>query len=225
MSDHEAGRDDAGWDEDGELRDRLRAADPAASLPPADPSRVARLLEDTMNSSTEDEVLTTESRETGTHGRSPLTWLVAAAAIVLIAGVALFGLLRHDSGNDKVPAAGGSPSVTELQAPGPASYQARCMVPTAETISRQTVAFDGTVTGIAGGLVTLRPTHFYAGEATELVKVEAPTADLRALIQAVEFEDGKRYLVSATDGEVSICGLSAPWSQRLAGLYAQAFPS
>ena len=48
---------------------------------------------------------------------------------------------------------------------------------------------------------------------------------MRALIQAVKFEDGKRYLVSATDGEVSICGLSAPWSQRLAGLYAQAFTS
>ena len=90
--------DEDGWDDDPELRDRLRAADPASSLPPADPTRVARLLEDTMNSSTEDDVLTTESRETGTHGRSPLTWLVAAAAVVLIAGVALFGFLNHDSG-------------------------------------------------------------------------------------------------------------------------------
>ena len=34
---------------DDELLARLRAADPAASLPPADPSRVARLLEDTMS--------------------------------------------------------------------------------------------------------------------------------------------------------------------------------
>lgn len=220
MSDHDAGRDD-----DPELRDRLRAADPASSLPPADPTRVTRLLEDTMNSATEDDVLTTESRETGTHDRSPLTWLVAAAAVVLIAGVALFGFLNHDSGNHKVPAAGGSPTVTELRAPGPAAYQARCMVPTAETLSRQGVAFDGTVSDIAGGLVTLKATHFYAGDPTELVKVEAPDVDMRALIQAVKFEDGKRYLVSATDGEVSICGLSAPWSQRLAGLYAQAFTS
>ena len=220
MSDH-----DAGWDDDPELRDRLRAADPASSLPPADPTRVTRLLEDTMNSSTEDDVLTTESRETGTHDRSPLTWLVAAAAVVLIAGVALFGFLNHDSGGDKAPVAGGSPTVTELRAPGPQAYQARCMVPTAETLSRQTVAFDGTVSSIAGGLVTLKPRHFYAGEATELVKVEAPDVDMRALIQAVKFEDGKRYLVSASDGEVSICGLSAPWSPRLAALYAQAFTS
>ena len=48
MSDHDAGRDD-----DPELRDRLRAADPASSLPPADPTRVARLLEDTMSSATD----------------------------------------------------------------------------------------------------------------------------------------------------------------------------
>ena len=38
---------------DDELLARLRAADPAASLPPADPDRVARLLEDTMSHDTE----------------------------------------------------------------------------------------------------------------------------------------------------------------------------
>ena len=37
------------FEEDPELLARLMAADPAAHLPPADPSRVARLLEDTMN--------------------------------------------------------------------------------------------------------------------------------------------------------------------------------
>ena len=57
--------------DDDELRARLRAADPASSLPPADPERVARLLEDVM--STE---LTTEYRETGTRNRGPLTWAV-----------------------------------------------------------------------------------------------------------------------------------------------------
>ena len=52
---------------------------------------------------------------------------------------------------------------------------------------------------IAGGVVTLKPTHFYTGDPTDLVRVEAPAAaDLRALIQAVKFENGERYLVSAT---------------------------
>ena len=79
-----------GPDRDEELdRARLRALDPAASLPPADPDWVARLLEDTMSHDV-DTPLTHESRETGTHDRSPLTWLVAAAAILVIAGVGVF---------------------------------------------------------------------------------------------------------------------------------------
>jgi hypothetical protein len=61
-------------DERDELFARLRDADPAAALPPADPDRVARLLEDAMSHDT-----MTESRETGTRGRSPLTWLAAGS--------------------------------------------------------------------------------------------------------------------------------------------------
>ena len=221
------------WDDDPELRDRLRSADPASSLPPADPARAARLLEDTMSSPTDtptddptDDWVLTESRETGTRSRGPLTWLVAAAAVVLIVGVGVFGLLNHDSQHDKVPAAGGPTTVTRLQAPAPAAYQARCMVPTAPMIAQQSVAFAGTVEAISGDVVTLRPTHFYAGTPTDLVKVQAPpAADLQALVQAVHFKQGERYLVSATRGEVTICGFSAPWSPELAGVYAQAFPA
>ena len=41
--------------------------------------------------------LTTENRETGTRDRSPLTWLVAAAAYaVIIAGIGVFALVGHD---------------------------------------------------------------------------------------------------------------------------------
>ena len=39
--------------DDLELLARLRAGDPAASLPPADPHRVARLLEDIMRETTD----------------------------------------------------------------------------------------------------------------------------------------------------------------------------
>ena len=217
------------WDADPELRDRLRSADPASSLHPADPAWTARLLEDTMSSPTdtptEHEVLT-ESRETGTRRRGPLTWVVAAAAVLLIAGVGIFGLLNHDTQHDAVPAAGGSTTVTRLQAPAPAAYQARCMVPTAPMIAQQEVAFAGTVESISGDVVTLRPTHFYHGSPTDRVQVQAPqAADLQALIQAVHFKQGERYLVSATGGDVTICGFSAPWSQELAGVYAQAFPA
>lgn len=200
------------------LRERLRAADPAASLPPADPDRVARLLEDVM--STE---LTTENRETGTRNRGPLTWLVAAAAVLIIAGVGLFGVLNHDDDPAAPPTAADDKTVTELTAPSAAAYAAKCMVPNADILAQQTVAFEGTATAIADGMVTLAVSHWYTGDPTDLVRVQAPPADLSKLIGAVDFERGGRYLVSATDGRVTVCGLSAPYTADLAALYDQAF--
>lgn len=206
------------FDRDDELRARLRGLDPAASLSPADPSRVARLLEDTMSND-----LMNETRETGTHHRGRLTWLVAAAAVVLIAAVGAFGIVHHDA-QDPVPSAGGAetPSVTELSGPT-GGVNARCMVPTAELLSSATLAFDGTVQKIADGMVTLVPSQFFAGEPTDVVTVAAPTKELQALIGAVKFEDNGRYLVSATDGHVKVCGFTGPYSPQLASLYADAF--
>ncbi|GAB2451336.1 hypothetical protein GCM10027062_35340 [Nocardioides hungaricus] len=201
-----------------ELRDRMRAADPAGSLPPADPSRVARLLEDVM--STE---LTTENRETGTRDRSPLTWLVAAAAVLIIAGVGLFALLNVGDDPAAPPPAADDTTVTELTAPGADAYAARCMVPSAEVLSGQGVAFDGTVTTIADGVVTLDVGKWYAGGPTDLVRVRAPSEDMQKLLAAVSFREGKRYLVSASDGRVTVCGFSAPYSDDLVALYQQAF--
>ncbi|GAA1165239.1 hypothetical protein [Nocardioides aquiterrae] len=203
---------------DAELRDRLRAADPATALPPADPERVARLLEDVM--STE---LTTENRATGTRGRGPLTWLVAAAAVLIIAGVGVFAIVGHDDDPAAPPTAADSETVTELSAPSPTAYAAKCMVPNAEALAQQTVAFDGTVTTLADGVVTLTVGHWYAGDPTDLVRVQAPAEELRALVGAVEFRQGGRYLVSATNGQVTVCGFSAPYSADLAALYEQAF--
>ena len=200
------------------LRARLQAADPAASLPAADPDGVARLLEDVM--STE---LTTENRETGTRDRSPLTWLVAAAAAVIIAGIGVFALIGHDEDPTAPPTAADSQTVTELGAPAAAAYSAKCLVPTAETLSGQQVAFDGTVTAIADGVVTLRVSHWYTGGDTDLARVQAPPEDLQQLIGAVHFEQGGRYLVSASNGQVTVCGFSAPWSTDLAETYQQAF--
>ena len=54
--------------------------------------------------------------------------------------------------------------------------------------------------------------------------VRAPSEDMQALLAAVRFEKGERYLVAASgDGRVMLCGFSAPYSERLARLYGQAF--
>lgn len=207
------------------LRDQLRALDPAASLPPADPAWVARLLEDTMSDDLDTDL--PETRATGVHERSRLTWLVAAAAVLLIAGVSTFALLQRGT-DDDVPAAGpsGEPAdpatVTSLSAPADAS--AKCAVPTADILGQQELAFDGVVDDISAGMVTLTPTMFYAGEPTDIVRVEAPPEALEGLLLAVQFEVGQRYLVSADDGQVSVCGYSGAWSPELEQLFVEAFP-
>ena len=220
------GADGPDFGDDVALRARLRASDPAASLPPADPDRVARLLEATMTQHpTLDEPQ--ETRESGTRGRSPLTWAVAAAAAVIIGGVAMFALVGGGDDATEPPIAGDSPtlaepSVTVLAAPEPAA--GRCMVPNADALAGQSLAFEGTVTEITDSVVVLEPEHFYTGDVTDLVEVQAPTPDLRALLGAVEFEVGGHYLVSATDGRVTLCGFSGRATDDLRALYEEAFP-
>lgn len=216
--------DDPDFDRDDELLARLRSVDPASSLPPADPIGVARLLEDTMSDLIDHVDETDPTPQTGTHGRNPLTWLVAAAAVLIIAGVGAFGLLNNDSGPDQVPSAGSDPTMTHLSARAQGA-SGKCMVPNAELLSTQTLAFAGTVQEITDGVVTLEPTRFFTGEVTDLVEIEAPSADLQELVGAVKFEVGGRYLVSATDGQVTVCGFSGAATPELTDLYDQAFPA
>ncbi len=173
---------------------------------------------------TADETLTDESRQTGTRDRSALTWTIGLVVVLLIAAAVVFALLTR--GDDEPGGTSGDtaeldpPSVTELVA---TPSNERCMVPNARILERQTIAFDGVVRSVTGGEATLEPTRFYAGEPTERVVVSAPDRDLRALLSAVEFREGERYLVAATDGRVTLCGFSDRYSEGLASLYAEAF--
>jgi hypothetical protein len=224
------------FDRDDGLRALLAAADPAHALAPADPAGLSALLEDLMSHDTQ---ARTEpelgSRMTGTHGRNPLTWLVAAAAVVMIAGVGAFGLSRMNDDGPAVeagdnPARSSSttdttdagPAVTELGAPP--AVAAKCAVPTAKMLATQEQAFAGTVTAIEGDTVTLSTSTVYTGEVGEQVQVTAPSAELHALLDAVRFEVGRDYLVSASGGVVSVCSFSGPASPGLQRLYEQAFP-
>ena len=202
--------DDPEDTEDIELSQRLRAHDPAASLPPAEPARVARLLEDAMS----------HDLDTPARRRTALTWLVAAAALLVIAGVGVFAVVGGD--DEQVPTAQDpAPTVVELSARPPVA--ARCAVPTAELLGNQETAFDGTVSAIADGTVTLDVTTWYRGGPADQVTVDAPPTDMQALVGAADFKAGQRYLVSANDGFVTVCGFTAAYSDDLAALYAEAF--
>jgi len=206
------------WTSDDELRGRLRAGDPARDLPHIDPTRADALLQDVM--ATE---LTTENRETGTRHRSRLTWLVAAAAVVMIAAAGLLGVRAlTDEDTDPPVATPVTPTITHLTV-GPTTGSTRCMMPTAEVLGTADLAFDGVVTRVEGDRVTMEPTHWYAGDPTEEVVVTAPSEQLQRLAAAVSLREGGRYLISAIDGRVTLCGLSAVYDDDLAALYQQAF--
>ena len=103
MSDVDSGSD---FDRDDDLRALLRGGDPAGSLSPADPAALAILLEDIMSADLDVRPDADEgSRATGTHGRNRLTWLVAAAAAAVIAGVG--GVAISGLGDDKAPPSAG----------------------------------------------------------------------------------------------------------------------
>ena len=96
-------------------------------------------------------------------------------------------------------------------------------MPTAELLGNQQTAFDGTVTSLTDGFVTLDVGHWYRGGPADQVTVDAPPTDMQALVQAADFQVGQRYLVSANDGFVTVCGFTAAYSDDLAALYAEAF--
>ena len=102
----------------------------------------------------------------------------------------------------------------------------RCMAPSADVLGKADVAFDGTVLSVEHGLVDLEVSRWYrgAGDADGgLATVRAQSGAMQALIGAVAFEEGGRFLVAGIDGELMVCGLSAPYDEALAGLYEEAF--
>ena len=169
----------------------------------------------------------TESRETGIRHRSPLTWLVAAAAVALIAAAAVFGLAQRGDAPTRPPAAE-PPAAQDQHAAieltlSPEAGSGRCMAPTPSVLGRADVAFAGEAVEVSEGVATLEPARFYAGGPAEQVTVDQSSVSMRDLIGAVRFEEGDRYLVAADGGEVMVCGFSGPYDAELADLYARAF--
>lgn len=103
------------------------------------------------------------------------------------------------------------------------SVASKCAMPSAETLATFDTAFEGTVTSIDDGMVTLSVDQWYAGDEAGTVTVEAPSQALEDLLLAVDFTEGRTYLVSATDGRVTLCGFTAETSPELQALYDEAY--
>lgn len=149
------------------------------------------------------------------------TTLLPAIAAVLVLG--LSGCAGTDDGPDaREPSA--SDQVVELVAePLPAG--ARCGVANAETLAAKDLAFEGTVTRVQEGRATLDVSRWFAGGSGDTVVVASPSRELQDLLLAVRFEEGRSYLVSASEGAVSLCGYSAESTPELEALFEEAFPA
>lgn len=191
---------------DDELRARLQAADPARHDAPAT-SWIDELVEAAV-SGTEQE---TAKRRNG--------WVLGAAAAAVVAALGV-GAVALTSGDDD----GGSndPQTTlALKAP-PGGAMQSCVMFSVDFLRPMSTAFDGTVSGIEGQTVTLDVNRWYKGGDADVVEVKNFDTSMTSL-DGLDFEDGKRYLVTATDGQVNVCGFSAEYSDEMAAAYAEAF--
>lgn len=120
------------------------------------------------------------------------------------------------------PAAGSSAPVVELIADPAAA--GKCAMPNPETLAGFDTAFEGTVTSLDDGTATLAVDQWYAGgDGASEVTVTTPGKALEELLMAVDFQADQTYLVSATDGRVTLCGFSGEKSPELEGLYQAAY--
>jgi hypothetical protein len=161
--------------------------------------------------------------------RTPRLLPAALAALVLTLGACgSSGSDDRDDGStvaeQETPAATTEAAPTALTVDGTAGA-GRCMVPNAEALATQTTAFEGTVVALADGTATLDVDRWFAGEESEQVTVSTPSQEMQDLLVAVDFEEGRAYLVSAVDGQVSLCGFTAAKTPDLEALYAEAFGS
>ena len=72
--------------------------------------------------------------------------------------------------------------------------------------------------------VTLEVDRWYKGGDADVVRLANYDVSTVSL-DGFTFEEGNRYLVTATDGTVNFCGYSVPWNQERADAFEVAFSS
>ena len=120
-------------------------------------------------------------------------------------------------------AAGGAESEPMELSAGSGDSMMSCIAFDPEFLAEMPVAFEGTATEVDGDQVTLEVDRWFKGGDSDEVILRAPQG-LQALIDGIDFEEGKQYLVSATDGQVNYCGFSGEATPDLRAGFEAAFP-
>lgn len=201
-------------DDDSDLRAQLRAADPARRLPALSPQGLDREMEQLMSDTTRTAPATEHTDIAAARRRIPRWMPVAGIAAALAIAAAIVAPL----------ALGGSePSVEALAPPtGGDIASGSCLALEPATIASQEQAFAATVIAVDGETVTLEVTETFAGDVAERIEV-AQVDPTSADFSGVPFIEGGDYLVGATGGAMSGCGVTGEDSPELRALYDAAF--
>src|SRR5262245_24966059 len=166
--------------------------------------------------------------------RTRATWLVAAAAVAVIAAGGAFAVAGLTGNDANAPQADQKPSTTAQvgNAPmegqttqlGAGSATAKCARLTPAILAQYDQAFQGEVTSVEGDTVTFQTTDVFTGQVGETVQLTAPPAGLeKMLVSGGSFQVGQSYLVAAYQGAVSLCGYSGPANSDLQQVFKEAF--
>jgi hypothetical protein len=208
--------------DDDALRVRLARLDPAGpgtAVEPVDGPRVTTDLERVMQTDLSTEELSRS--ETPSTRRRP--WLIgaSAAAVAAVAIAASFVLGGGDDG--ATPGTPDKPKTTlALTVAGGGPTMASCIMFEINFLREMPVAFGGTVTSVQPDKVTVAVDHWYKGGTADEVTVAVREPGTVAL-DGVEFTEGQKYLITATDGNVNTCGFSGPATPELTRSFEQAF--
>ena len=189
------------------LLQRMQTADPARTFHTAD-SWMPDVMEAAMNTTP----IEPKSR--------PRRWApaIAAAASVAVLGGAAYAVLGASD-----PAGSPSSTVTTLAMPaGGGTSMNSCLPFDAQYLRDMPVALSGTATKVDDDGVTLDVDRWYAGGNADVVRLANYDVNTVSL-DGFAFEPGSRYLITATEGTVNLCGFSGPWTHDLADAYGEAF--
>jgi hypothetical protein len=203
--------------DDGDLRAHLARLDPARRPEVADlvDATTAQQIRERAMQTTD--VPTAETPAERPRWRRPALALGAAASVAAIAVAAALA-----SGGNTASKA----STLALNAPDGGAISS-CIAFDVAILREAPVAFAGTATDVGADTATLDVDHWYKGGSADQVTISNPTAapGMAVSLDGVDFAAGERYLITATDGTVNLCGFSGPATAEMEQAYGEAFGS
>ena len=198
-----------------ELLRRLRKENPVPPEVDVDPvgsNRFQALMEEMMISSSKSDAEPRLDRSPA-RPKSRRAIAVAAAAAVVFGAAAIVNLNRGGQAEAPLALSVAADDLMTMCVPFDVGF-----------LSEMPVAFGGTVASATDETVVIEVDRWFKGGDSDIVEVSAPMAGTSILLDGVDFEVGRRYLITATNGTINVCGFSGEATPELEAAFTEAFP-